>query len=302
MAYELTNGTLEIFNEKYGTDISVSKYLSEAKRTSPNEALISIFTEAYKKAVTNDLLKGGIDHKSQHMFADFSKDVIDSLIWELPLNNKPVPAKDAGLSKPEQYNLMEEALGSIPTNEVDLVAEQYKNGNIRIRDMVEYANSKTMYSKLDSSTTTIMASYAEALKNVNATRSFFWKVFHPFRNHAEKRDAKLIQSIVTEINGENAYKAAARRAGDGLRNFSDIKSVTTHSTLGVYKVEEYDPNKKEDLIEALDPVLDSDKIDELQGHEKLDELNFDVNIFGNNTKEKLSIDSLKEQPFASKES
>ena len=178
----------------------------------------------------------------------------------------------------------------------------FDNGEIRIRDMVEYANSKTMYSKLDSSTTTIMASYAEALKNVNATRSFFWKVFHPFRNHAEKRDAKLIQSIVTEINGENAYKAAARRAGDGLRNFSDIKSVTTHSTLGVYKVAEYDPNTKEDMIEALDPVLDRDKINQLQDHEKQDEIVFDVNIFGNNTKEKLSIDSLKEQPFASKES
>lgn len=306
MAIKLSASNIERINEfntKYGVNFNVDEYLSKASKTSPNESLKTMFADMYKKVLKDELGKEERNTASANMFYDFNDYIIRSLKNEFAENNKQFyPHKNAGMSKLERYRLIEVAWNDLPKNDIDLIADKYKNGEIRIRDMVEYANSKTMYSKLDSSTTTIMASYAEALKNVNATRSFFWKVFHPFRNHAEKRDAKLIQSIVTEINGENAYKAAARRAGDGLRNFSDIKSVTTHSTLGVYKVEEYDPNKKEDLIEALDPVLDSEKIAELQGHEKRDELNFDVNIFGNNTKEKLSIDSLKEQPFASKES
>lgn len=299
MAYTLTNETIALFNEKYGTNLSVSKYLSEAKRTSPNDALKALFTEAYKKVVTNDLLKGGIDHKSQNMFADFSKDVIDSLVWELPLNNKPAPEKDAGLSKLDQYHLIEEAWNSIPTNDVDMVAENYKNGNIRIRDMVERAAyiNETTYKNMDNSQLKELASYAEALKKVNESRSFIWKVFHPIRNNAEKRDAKLIQMIATEKTDARSYEFAANEVRGGLTNLAALKEATVEAVLGVKNVNEYVPEQKLSAEEAKNQEI-QDWIEKYEGKG----LEFFKQESREFEKEALAIKSLEENPYANNES
>ena len=299
MAIKLSESTIERINEfntKYGVKFNVDEYVSKASKTSPNEALKTMFADMYKKALRNHLGKEEVDKRSAEMFYEFNKNVISSLKAEFNRENKKLyPHKNAGMTKLERYRLMENAWNDIPKNDIDLVADKYKNGEIRIRDMVAYANEKEDYSKLDRITMTIMASYAEALKNVNASRSFLWKVFHPIRNNAEKRDAKLIQSIVTEKNGEYAYKSAVQRASEGLLNFSDIKMVTTHNTLGVYKVEDYNPNTEEDVLEALDPVLDREKIAQLRGD---DDKDVNYKDYFKNTKESISIDDLKEVPFA----
>ena len=297
---ERTVTSVNDFNTKYGVDFNLDKYVSKASKTSPNEALKAMFADMYKKVLRSNLGKEDADKRTAEMFYDFNKDVISSLKVEFDTENKNLyPHKNAGMSKFERYRLMEGVWNDIPKNDTDLVADKYKNGEIRIRDMVAYANEKEDYSKLDRITITIMASYAEALKNVNASRSFLWKVFHPIRNHAEKRDAKLIQSIVTEKNGEYAYKSAAQRASEGLLNFSDIKMVTTHNTLGVYKVEDYNPNTEEDMIEALDPVLDREKIAQLRGD---DDKDVNYQDYFKNTKESISIDALKEVPYANNSS
>ena len=299
MAIKFSEGTITSvnnFNTKYGVNFNLDEYVSKASKTSPNEALKAMFANMYKKVLHSNLGKEEADKRSAEMFYDFNKNVISSLKVEFNTENKNLyPHKNAGMSKLERYHLMESVWNDIPKNDTDLVADKYKNGEIRIRDMVAYATEKEDYSKLDRITMTIMASYAEALKNVNASRSFFWKVFHPIRNNAEKRDAKLIQSIVTEKNGEYAYKSAVQRASEGLLNFSDIKMVTTHNTLGVYKVEEYNPNTEEDLLEALDPVLDREKIAQLRGD---DDKDVNYQDYFKNTKESISIDDLKEVPYA----
>ena len=272
----------------------MNEYVAGAKKTSPNESLKAMFSDMYRKTLRDHLGKDEPDKASADMLHDFNSYIITKLKFEFSNKNKELyPHKNAGMSRLERYRLIENVWNDLPKNDTDLVADKYKNGEIRIRDMMEYANSCTVYSKLDRNTTTILASYAEALKSVNATRSFFWKVFHPFRNHAEKRDAKQIQSIVTEINGEYGYKSAVKRASEGLLNFADVKSITTHYTLGVYKVEEYDPNKKENLIDDLDPFFDREKLDQLLADE-----NDEPIIDKAGVKESISINSLKEEPFA----
>lgn len=298
MAYNLTNETIKMFNEKYGTDLSVNKYLAEAKRTSPNDALISIFTEAYKKVAINDLLKGGTDHKSRNMLADFQKDVIDSLIWELPLNGKSTPDKDAGLSKLDQYNLIEEAWGSIPNNDVDIVAENYKNGSIRIRDMVARAAyiNETTYKNMDNSQLKELASYAEALKKVNESRSFIWKVFHPIRNNAEKRDAKLLEMIATEKTNAHSYELAANEAKGGLTHLQALKESTIQTVLGVKNVSEYVPEHQPSADELKNKEI-KDWVDKYEGKGleffKKESIEFE--------KEALAIKSLEENPYANNE-
>ena len=166
MAYKLTNANIELFNKNYGVNVNLDKILAEAKRTSINDALISTFSEVYCQAVLRDLANSDKTALSPSMFENFSKLVIDSLIWESPINKDTSPDKYAGLNKRDQYDLMAEAWLQIPANNIDVVAESYKNGNIRIRDMVEFAKRAEIRGEFDRHSVYNMASYAEALKKV----------------------------------------------------------------------------------------------------------------------------------------
>ena len=55
-----------------------------------------------------------------------------------------------------------------------------------------------------------------ALENVNKSRSFWWKVFHPIRNNAEKREAGEMKTLLESFGGnalEHAKKLANREYG-----------------------------------------------------------------------------------------
>lgn len=293
MAYELTKNNIEMFNEKYGVNINLSTILSDAKKTSPNEAVISAFKEAYKKVVVSDLGKDAFGRKSQSMFKDFSELVIDGLNWDMPQNKKQGPDKNAGLNKLDQYHLMEEAWSSLPENAVDAVAENYKSGNIRIRDMVAEANRE---GNLTNDQLKTLASYAEALKKVNEGRSFIWKVFHPVRNNAEKRDAKLIEKIATEKTNASSYKAAVTEVNNGLANFPAIKEATMENTLGVKNINDYVP-EPELSSEELKSKEIQDWIEKYEGKG----LEFFKEESKEFEKEALAIRSLEENPYANNE-
>lgn len=290
MAYKLTNETIKDFNERYGVNVSVDKYLAEAKRTSPNDALKSIFSEAYRKAVINELSRDNLDFKSQNMFKDFSEMVIDSLIWELPLNKKPTPDKNAGLSKLGSYNLMEDVWNTLPNNTIDAVVENYKNGGIRIRDMVEYAKRLEL-ENVETSQLTTLASYSEALKKVNESRSFIWKVFHPIRNNAEKRDSKLIENLAKKYTTEIGYTFAVGNAKYELSNITELKDTTIKNVLGVEDVKDYNP---ENDREITNEELKNKEIDEWREKYEGKGLEFFK-------KETVALGYLKENPYENSE-
>ena len=291
MAYKLSTETIKDFNERYGVNVSVDKYLAEAKRTSPNEALKSIFSEAYKTAVINELSRDNLDFKSQNMFKDFSEMVIDSLIWELPLNKKPTPEKNAGLSKLDSYNLMEEVWNTLPNNAIDAVAESYKNGGIRIRDMVEYAKRLEL-ENVENAQLTTLASYSEALKKVNESRSFIWKVFHPIRNNAEKRDSKLIENLAMKFTTEIGYTFAINNAKYELSNITELKDTTIKNVLGVEDVKDYNPENDRELTKE---ELKSKEVEEWREKHEGKGLEFFQ-------KETVALGYLKENPYENSES
>ena len=230
MAYEITKNNIELFNKTYGVDISLSKIKSEAKRlNSYNDALRAVFLEAYKKAVMKDLIKNEDDYLfSKNMFVDFNRSITNNLIDETPRSRRIGLSKNMGIKNSlEAYNMLEAVLKDIPKNNIDLVAENYKNGNIRIRDMVRFS----ILTKYDSRSNMIIASYAEALKKVNASRSFLWRVFHPFRNHAEKRDAKLIEESAKKFITDSLYNKAFNKAQSQLVNEERIEKETKDQIL-----------------------------------------------------------------------
>ena len=267
MAYELTKNSINSFNRQYGTSVSFGDIKSQAKKLgSYNQALRAVFLEAYKQVALKDLIDHDTDFlKSHEMFQDFNKEIINSLIDETPLSRRNGLSKNMGIkSQNEAYEMLEATWAELPKNQVDAVVENYLKGNIRIRDMRAYAESCKLFD--DKRAQTELASYAEALKKVNKDRPRWWRILHPFRNNAEKRDSKIIEDLLKKFIGVAADKVFTK-ATDSLINFNDLENKTTAS------VRDNDNLIEEDFVFNPDEInledeYDKDYLDTLNDNEK----------------------------------
>jgi hypothetical protein len=148
----------------------------------------------------------------------------------------------------EQYMLIKENRNDGPKNDIEAVMMNYEKGNIRIRDMVAFAKNIDRHGGLTPKNMRILASYSEALKRINESRTTGWRWIHPWRNNAEQRDAKVIENI---MGGDSLiYMKAVTGAESGLSALEGIEKATLKETLNVEKLEDYvevapDPNEPE---------------------------------------------------------
>lgn len=225
MAYNLTKLRINSFNQMYGVNVSLSNIQSNAKTlNSVNAALRAAFVEAYKTVLLKDLIKKeGEIFRAQNMFEDFRQNIIQNFINETPYNQRPNISKNLGCkTSAEVYGMLQNVWENIPRNQVEAVMENYLNGNIRIRDMVAVAGRFHVDNKHQQNE---LASYAKALKAVNETRPFWWRIIHPFRNNAEQREAKNIEAILRNHLG-NFADSALKKVGEDLTNFDKIEKET----------------------------------------------------------------------------
>ena len=117
------------------------------------------------------------------------------------------------------------------------------------------------------------------------------------RNNAEKRDAKLIETIATEKTSARSYEFAANEARKGLTNLAALKETTIQTVLGVKDVSEYVPEQvlsadelKNQEIQAWIEKYDGKGLE----YFKKESLEFE--------KEALAIKSLEENPYENNES
>ena len=249
MAYQLTKNGIKIINEKYGVELDLSFYLKQSKETSPEDALIGMFGEAFQQIYLKDTLDmKGESHKCAEFFKDFNNYVVYNLREDAPLNSAIAPKRDLGLTPMEQYEVMKGIRTTGPKNDIEAVMMNYEKGNIRIRDMVAFAKNIDRHGGLTPKNMKILASYSEALKRINASRTTGWRWIHPWRNNAEQRDAKVIENL---INGDSLLHIKAVKGAEGeLSALEGIEKATLKETLNVEKLEDYvevapDPNAPE---------------------------------------------------------
>ena len=280
MAYELTKNNIESFNKRYGTNISFSEIQSQANRLNSFDAALKyVFHEAYKKVALGDLIKHDDDFlNSTQMIDDFNSSITNCFIDETPRSRRGDLKENLGQTADEQFYMMKAILEELPDNNIDVVAENYKNGNIRIRDMVSFANSRESYTDFSKKSVNVLASYAEALKKVNEGRSFMWRVFHPFRNNAEQRDSKKIQTLIESKIGKAGYKSAVARVSKEVPNYKRLEDETRKCTL----------NKIIDNGLDLDEKIDTDF-----------EIKFDPDVKLTEEEKKEYINKLKEERLRS---
>ena len=142
-------------------------------------------------------------------------------------------------------------------NNVDVIASNYLNGNIRIRDMVAFARNISDFGGLGKpENRTILASYSLALKKVNESRGFWWRRRHPFRNSAEAREAKAIDEILKNGTQERSYNLAISNAKSTLLAHAEIEKETSMTVLGVDDPSKYVPEKESTEDELLNMQID----------------------------------------------
>lgn len=204
------------FNKKYNTNFSLAAYETKVEvmgnfggGTSVDVTYKGMFAALCRMFIISTIEEKNISGCSLiAMMDEFETNIMRPYSKEAKSNKLNHPKPYGGLKKEDRIDYLKHVLGNIPKNATELAKWRYQNGEIRIRDMVEVANNADKSNSDTIINLEKLGAYAQALESVNAERSFWWKVFHPFRNNAEKREARNIRAKIKDVV-DNTFSLAA---------------------------------------------------------------------------------------------
>ena len=142
---------------------------------------------------------------------DFEEYLMQPFVKECKrAGEKVYPKPYGGMTEEQRIEFVEHILNASPKNDVELMEQAYKSGKIRLRDMREAVNDMpfAIGRDVDRNQVQRIAAFMLAVENINKSRSFWWRVIHPFRNNAEKRDAREYRTVLNSF-GNNALNIGA---------------------------------------------------------------------------------------------
>ena len=105
-----------------------------------------------------------------------------------------------------------------------------------------------------------IAGYAQALENVNASRTAVWRTLHPFKNSAEKKNAEQMKAfLIEEVKGDEGDYAEiieeAHKTFDGHRMVhARLAERTVHAREEETRLQKMTDARRESLrIEGFEP-------------------------------------------------
>ena len=260
MPYTQTNRKIEAFNRRFGTNISLRNIHSEARRLgSYDTALRGIFCKEYRKVLGKDLMfANASNNMSPRMLNEFNDYIVTALLSETPNASAVGLSADMGLKTlGEKYGMLEgilrehemntEAPAGTPKTLGDVFTKNYLNGNVTIQDMLTMVNSYDPRNKKNDVSPVTLVSCVEALRRATESRSFLWKIFHPFRSYSERRFAQVMErSVRAAIGNEGTYNAAATAVNRGIPNLKYLAGTTKNN---VYIHPVY--NENDEIVDVL---------------------------------------------------
>ena len=150
--------------------------------------------------------------------------------------DKCYPKPYGGMSRMQRIELVEHVLNASPKNDVELTEQAYLKGQIRLRDIRENVNDMPFAAGrgVDAHQLQRIGTFMLAIENVNKSRSFWWRVIHPFRNNAEKRDAKELRTVLNSFGG-NALDVATSLAKKEYKTLEVTKESVRNAKLELEK-------------------------------------------------------------------
>ena len=156
---------------------------------------------------------------AEAMLDDFEYTLIRPYINE---GNKGIEHRPyAGMDRISRLEYLNRLTKEAPSNAVDLYAEKYKKGELSIKQIKSQAGLEG-----DARENCVaLVGYAQALEAVNNSRSVVWRVFHPFKNNAEKRTSETIKKLLTEEtrDGEEFYQKNVTAAYEPFDSLQKVK-------------------------------------------------------------------------------
>ena len=212
---------IQVFNERYGLNFSIGAFEVQANafaqlnsKSAFDDVYRMTFIKLYKQALGNY-----VDHKIDGlepsiMLKGFN-DIME--VYRKDCQEKKITTNlhaRGGWKVKDALESLQKEVSALPKNKIEYAKERYLKGDLPIRDMMEYTK-KTLEGDQNTFNTeklSVLISYSKALKDVNASRSFLWKVFHPIRNNAEQKNAALIETMVQEKAKMVVYNMSETRA------------------------------------------------------------------------------------------
>lgn len=156
---------------------------------------------------------------------------------------KPYPKPYGGMTRMQRIELVEHMLNTTPKNDVELTERAYLKGQIRLRDIRENVNDMpfAVGKGVDTHQLQRIGAFMLAIENVNKSRPLWWRIIHPFRNNAEKRDAKELRTVLNSFGG-NALNVATSLAMKEYKTLEVTKESVNNAKL------ELEDEKREKLI------------------------------------------------------
>lgn len=156
---------------------------------------------------------------------------------------KPYPKPYGGMTRMQRIELVEHMLNTTPKNDVELTERAYLKGQIRLRDIRENVGDMpfAVGKGVDTHQLQRIGAFMLAIENVNKSRPVWWRIIHPFRNNAEKRDAKELRTVLNSFGG-NALSVATSLAMKEYKTLEVTKESVKNAKL------ELEAEKREKLI------------------------------------------------------
>jgi hypothetical protein len=89
-------------------------------------------------------------------------------------------------------------VSDMPVTAPDMAEERYLKGELPLRKMREYMEQVRNSKVKTSEQLKTLSNYSTALYSLRGKRTLSWKILHPIRNRAEKRDMEAMHNFVKE--------------------------------------------------------------------------------------------------------
>lgn len=241
------------FSTKYSCNFDFVTFESRAEGytfLSPNNGWRDVykktFDKMYKQALESVVIGKKAHLNSEVMLDDFEYTLIKPYVNEttMSINHKPY----VGMDRVTRLEFLDKLTKEAPSNPVSLCVAQYKRGELSLKQMRLDTNALRDASSTEMDDFIGVASYIQALKSTNESRSFVWKALHPFRNGAEKRDAVSMKKALIEKTGtEEAYGEITKAA---YETFDAHKRVCAGLNVNMMHAKE-ESQRKEKMKDAI---------------------------------------------------
>ena len=233
--YEKYENRLKSFNNRYKVNFSFESYdsqsLKEKNLATPLKGVKGIsrenlkyrnaFLNIYKECVGNMVDKKLNTFKPEELVEEFEKLMTDYRQY-CSENGETAPDVNGGWMGTENMDAMRDTVNSIRSPRVNDATERYLSGELRVRDVRSHVrglaeNNGRNISNLSPEELANVMVYREAIKNAVESRSFWWKMIHPFKNNAEQKAVGALDELIN-LNMQNVVAAQYFVDGEAIDN------------------------------------------------------------------------------------